>query len=211
VSRLFRVREQIGDRSTNAAASLGTLRAATGRRGDPMTTTEGATTTRALDRRTGIAGLVFFVLFVIGWLVGGDRPDYDAPDAEWTSWFEDDDNRIGSIAAMFTLALSAMAFVPFLTGVLRRVRAVTDAEGLPMIALGAGLIFSATTIVAAVAVHQVAAAIEFGGDYPVPGADVLRQAEQLGFGIGLLGGGWAAALCVAAISWAARGTVSLPA
>jgi len=174
------------------------------------------TATRALDRRTGIAGLVFVVLFVVGWMVGGGTPDYDAPDEEWVNWFADEDNTLSAVAGMFTLALSAVVFVPFLTGLLRRVRrAVTDAEGLPMIALAAGILFSATTVIAAVAINQVAAAIELGGggggDYPIPGADVLRQAEQLGFNIGLLGGGWAAALCVAAVSWSARGTSSLPA
>ena len=173
------------------------------------------TAARGLDRRTGIAGLVFVVLFVLGWTVGGGTPDYDAPDEEWVRWFADDDNTLPAVAGMFTLALSAVAFVPFLTGLLRRVRrAVTDAEGLPMIGLAAGIIFSTTTIIAAVAINQVAAALEFaggGGDYPIPGADVLRQSEQLGFGVGLIGGGWAAALCVAAISWSARGTTSLPA
>jgi hypothetical protein len=53
--------------------------------------------------------------------------------------------------------------------------------------------------------------VAFGGsDYPIPGADVIRQSEQLGFGIGLLMGGWAAALMIAATSYVAAKTGALP-
>jgi hypothetical protein len=115
---------------------------------------------------------------------------------------------------MFAVALSAIAFVPFLAGLMRRLRRVSrDPEWLPWVAFGSGLLFAAFTLTSAVAINQVSAAIEFGGgggDYPIPGADVLRQSEQLGFGIGLLGGGFAAALLVAATSWTARATGALP-
>lgn len=179
-----------------------------------MTIEQEAGRSRTLDRNTGIAGLVFFVLFVLGWLAGGGTPDYDAPDEEWVAWFSDSDNTRAAVAAMFALAIAAIAFIPFLTGVVRRIRrTAADVEGLPTIALASGIVFTVATLIAAVAVNQVAAAVEFGGgggDYPLPGADVLRQSEQLGFGIGLLGGGLSAALFVAAISWSARGTGILP-
>ena len=36
-------------------------------------------------RWTMVAGIVFAVTFVAGMVLGRDTPDYDDPDAEWTS------------------------------------------------------------------------------------------------------------------------------
>lgn len=159
-----------------------------------------------------IAGIVFFVLFVVGFLISGDTPEYDAGNREWVEWFEDDANTNLQVVGMFLMVASAFALVCFLAVLTRRLR-TTNRPELVNVAIGAGLVLAALIVVAGIAINQVSAAITFGGgggDYPVPRADVLRQSEQLGFGTALLGAGWAAVLLVGATSLAARGTDLLP-
>jgi hypothetical protein len=167
---------------------------------------------RDRDRVAPIAGIVFAVLFVAGWLVGLDTPDYNAGDQAWTEWFEDAGNRGQHIFSAFALTVGALAFVVFLWGLIRRLRRFsTEPDGPTLLVLGAGFLVAAMTILAGVTIAAASAAIEFApNDFPVPSADVLRMIEQLGVGIGLVGGGLSAALFVASSSWGARGTGALP-
>jgi hypothetical protein len=164
------------------------------------------------NRWGAIAGLVFFVLFVVGFLLGGGTPEYDASDREWVEWFEDDGNTNVQVVAMFLMVAAAFALVCFVAVLTRQLRATNRPE-LVNVAIGAGLVLAAMIVIGGIAMNQVSAAITFGGsngDYPIPRADVLRQSEQLGFGAILLGGGWAAVLLVGATSLAVRGTDLLP-
>jgi hypothetical protein len=162
------------------------------------------------NRWGGIAGVVFFVLFVVGMLVSGGTPEYDESDREWVEWFDDSGHQTQQVVSMLILVIAALALVCFLAVLTRRLRATNRPE-LVNIAIGAGLVLAAMLIVGAIGINQVSAALTFGGDdYPIPNADVLRQAEQIGFGVALLGGGWSAALLVGATSLAARGSDLLP-
>jgi uncharacterized membrane protein YhaH (DUF805 family) len=165
--------------------------------------------TEGRNRWGAIAGLVFFVLFVLGFILSGGTPEYDASDREWVEWFEDDGNTDLQVVSMFLLVAAALALLCFLAVLTRRLRATNRPE-LVNLAIGAGLVLAAMIIVGGIAMAQVSAAITFGDDYPIPNADVLRQSEQIGFGVALLGGGWAAALLVGVASLAARGTDLLP-
>lgn len=166
----------------------------------------------APNRWGAIAGLVFVVLFVVGFLLSGNTPEYDASNREWVEWFEDDGNTNLQVVGMFLLVAAAFALVCFVAVLTRQLRA-TDRPELVNVAIGAGLVLAALIVVGGIAMNQVSAAITFGGgdgDYPIPRADVLRQSEQIGFGVTLLGGGWAAVLLVGATSLAVRGTALLP-
>ena len=157
-----------------------------------------------------LSGIVFAIAFVAGVIIGGNTPEYDAPDAEWTEWFDDGGNRALQIVSLFLMVLAALAFVVFITGLVRRVRAEPTAhDGAAQIAHGGGLILAAAVAIGGVAINQISGAIEFG-DLPTPGVDILKAAEQLGYGLVLIVGGWFAALTVAAVSIAARGTTALP-
>jgi hypothetical protein len=70
-------------------------------------------------RLLGLTGVVFAVLFVIGWFAsGGDAPDYGAPDQAWTDWADDTQwkSRIGA----FAMLLAGFVFLHF-AGTLRSV------------------------------------------------------------------------------------------
>jgi hypothetical protein len=163
-------------------------------------------------RAAAIAGIVYVVLFVAGFLVSGTTPDYDEPDREWVEWFEDDGHRAQQVIGAFISVAAAFVFLVFLGGLWRRLRRLApDAQLLPTISLGAGLVFVALSIASHIAFTAVSAAITFTGeDFPVPNADVLRTMEQFGIGLGLLGSGWAAAVFVFTAALTARSSVALP-
>jgi hypothetical protein len=115
------------------------------------------------------------------------------------------------IVSAFLLVLAAVALVIFLALVVRQLRAARpDRDVTAQVVFGGGLVLAAAIAFGGIAMAQMSAAIEIG-DIPIPSADVLRTAEQLGFGLLLVAGGLFAALTVAAVSFGARGTGLLPA
>lgn len=183
------------------------------------TATDNSTNTADLGRSghssglvTTGAGLAFAVLYV-GGLVISATPDYTAPDEEWASWFADSGNRTIQLVSLFALVAASLCFVVFLAGLVHRLGGLRSPDPWSLVLVAAGVLFVAGTAVGAVGLNQISAAITFGGgpdEYPIPGADVLRQSEQIGFGVALVVGGWAAALTVFATSLVGRRTPGFP-
>ena len=66
----------------------------------------------ATSRPLALSGVVFAVLFLIGWFAsGGDAPDYGAADQDWTNWA--DDNQWKSRIAAFAMLLAGFVFLHF--------------------------------------------------------------------------------------------------
>lgn len=64
------------------------------------------------QRFMALSGIVFAVLFVIGWFAsGGDAPDYSATDQDWVQWA--DDNHWKSRIGAFAMLLAAFVFLHF--------------------------------------------------------------------------------------------------
>jgi hypothetical protein len=71
------------------------------------------------QRLLALSGVVFAVLFLVGWFAsGGDAPDYAAADQEWTEWA--DDNRWKSRIGAFAMLLAGFVFLHF-AGTIRSV------------------------------------------------------------------------------------------
>jgi hypothetical protein len=67
---------------------------------------------RATSRSLALSGVLFALLFLIGWFVsGGDAPDYGAPDQDWTNWA--DDNQWKSRVGAFAMLLAGFVFLHF--------------------------------------------------------------------------------------------------
>lgn len=67
---------------------------------------------RSWQRLLALSGVVFAVLFVIGWFAsGGDAPDYGASDQAWTNWA--DDNQWKSRIGAFAMLLAGFVFLHF--------------------------------------------------------------------------------------------------
>jgi magnesium-transporting ATPase (P-type) len=161
-----------------------------------MAATSVGDTRRGL-RWGGIAGIVFAVLFVVGFLFVADTPEGDESNAEWVRHFADSDNRRMIIIGVIVWALAVLAFLVFL-GVLReRLRSASPgAEWISTVAFASGLVFVAMLAAAGLGAGSVAASVEFS-DAPVPrDADVLRTFDSLGFGALLLFGSATAGLLI---------------
>jgi uncharacterized protein DUF4386 len=77
------------------------------------------------QRLAALSGIVFAVLFVVGFLISGsDAPDYSAADQVWTNWAHDNEVK-GRIGALLTL-LAAFAFLHF-AAMIRGVLGSTEA------------------------------------------------------------------------------------
>jgi hypothetical protein len=64
------------------------------------------------QRLLALSGVVFGVLFVVGWFAsGGDAPDYGASDQDWTNWA--DDNQWKSRIGAFAMLLAGFVFLHF--------------------------------------------------------------------------------------------------
>ena len=73
----------------------------------------------AWQRLLALSGVVFAVLFLVGWFAsGGDAPDYAAGDQEWTEWAKDNEwrSRVGA----FAMLLAGFVFLHFV-GTIRSV------------------------------------------------------------------------------------------
>lgn len=67
---------------------------------------------RTTDRLLALSGVVFAVLFLIGWFAsGGNSPDYRAADQAWIDWA--DDNQSGSRIGAFAMLLAGFVFLHF--------------------------------------------------------------------------------------------------
>jgi hypothetical protein len=67
---------------------------------------------RATSRSLALSGVLFALLFLIGWFVsGGDAPDHGAPDQDWTNWA--DDNQWKSRVGAFAMLLAGFVFLHF--------------------------------------------------------------------------------------------------
>ena len=66
----------------------------------------------------GISGIVFVVLFVVGFLMTTDTPDGNASNREWLKYFRDSGNRRMLVIGALIFAVALLGFLVFL-GVLR--------------------------------------------------------------------------------------------
>lgn len=77
------------------------------------------------QRLLALSGVVFAVLFLVGWFAsGGDAPDYLAGDQAWTEWAKDNEwrSRIGA----FAMLLAGFVFLHFV-GTIRSVLGTAEA------------------------------------------------------------------------------------
>jgi hypothetical protein len=156
------------------------------------------------------AGFAFAVLLVVRFVAFLDTPDSDAPASEWTEYFQDSGHRTQSLVGTYLMVLAGLAFAWFLFWLCGRLREVEGPSGfLTRVTFGSGLLFVAMVFASAVAMGTVAAGVEFA-DTPVPDGEFARQFEGLGFGMLLVGGCFAAGVCVAAASLVGLRTRALP-
>ena len=147
------------------------------------------------QRLLALSGIVFAVLFVVGFLIsGGDTPDSTAADQQWTTWAEGNELK-GRIGAFLTL-IAGVVFLHF-GGMIRSVLGSTEATVRGSVQLArvafAGALIGITGIT--MAVTMIAGASADGADAnPV----VIRAVASATVGPFLVGAMGFAALLAAA-------------
>lgn len=174
-----------------------------------MTTTT-TLATSAAARFAGWAGIGFAVAFVAGFVLVAQVPAYDAPDADWVDWVENDN--VLTVAGTMLLTAAGLLLMAFITSLADYVRGAADAGDDHRIAVlrGAGTMAGVILVVAALAGGAMSAAVTFAPDFEAPGAELIRSLDQLSLGLLLVGTGWSMAVTVAVASRTGRRSATLP-
>lgn len=99
-----------------------------------------------------LSGIVYVVLFIIGFSLAEGSPQASDPDSDFVSYYADSGNRTQEIVAFFLIVLAALAFLKFVAHLRGRLKAVeSEPHSLSTLAFGAG-IASATLLMAAVSI-----------------------------------------------------------
>jgi hypothetical protein len=158
--------------------------------------------TSQVERWAPIGGIAFVALMVVGSFLIFDVPEADAPEQEIADYLADSDNLSRNIMGGYLWGIGAVAFLWFLTRLrsdLRRAEGGTGA--LTTLVFGAGVVFAAVWLVSAAITASVAFAVELN-DAPVSDPDLVRVLPSMGGLVLLLGGGFAGALLLLAVSGA---------
>jgi len=162
------------------------------------------------DRWAPIAGIVFVVLFIFGLILIADIPDADASEREIADYLADSAAHVRNIIGLYLWVLAGVSFLWFvahLQGVLRQ--SESGPGTLSSLGFGAGVAFSVLLMASGVARAAVAAAIELE-DATEPAPDFVRMLPQLGYGMLLIGGGFATIVLIVSTSILALETAVLP-
>lgn len=165
-------------------------------------------TVPSVDRRGAVAAFAFAALYVVGLLLVASTPDYSVSDGEYEAWFEDGANRAGQLIGVIALVLAGFCFLPLSRAVSDWVRRGRDsAERTFDVVLAA--IFTTLVTVGVLITGHGSVAVEIG-DTPIPGADVVRSGEQVGYGLVLFAASLVAAWLIGRLAITARRTHSAP-
>lgn len=132
------------------------------------------------DRWSPASGIIFVVLFVVGFVVIGDYPTVADPAEDYATFYTDERGRIlaGAIIAAFAL----YAFILFVAALAGRVRALGEPRLTAMIVVGgtafAALILAVVGFYAAIA-HSVAEEVD---------PDVVKALDTFASGLDVVSG-----------------------
>lgn len=142
------------------------------------------------ERWWGLGGIVFVVLFLIGFALVGNSGDTGE---EMVAFF--DENRVRTIVAFFFLAAAAIAYLPFVAGV-RSVLALAEPEPRPLTALAfAGGV--ATSVLLVVGAAPFAALSDTAREAGEGSADAFALLGSLAYPLLTIGIGFSSLLALA--------------
>jgi hypothetical protein len=148
-------------------------------------------------------GIVFVVLFVVGFLVIPTPSDTN--DAKWDTWWDDSGRRVGAVIGAYLMVLGLLAFVWFMWGLVHRFR---DGAGM---AITFGSLFVGMVLVSVLIRAALPGGKQFGGqDLPQQIRDWSMQMNNIGFGIMLVPGALSAGAFAGVVSYLSRRDAVLP-
>jgi hypothetical protein len=144
------------------------------------------------------AGLAYVVFFIASLMVSNPPAD-NASDHKWIASYTGHGKQFGHLATGVLLLLAGLALMTFLVALWRRIAFAHPAEVPSRLPVAA----AATAAALMGAGGMVMAYISGGeliGSYPLPGADLLRMSNDLGFALAGVAGSLAAGVAVATLS-----------
>jgi hypothetical protein len=149
-----------------------------------------------------LSGVGFVVFFAASVVVSSPPADTES-DQAWIANYTGTASQIGHLATGICLVLAAISLLTFLTVVWGRIAAARrpgTLHPLPLVAAGTS---AACIAVGGVLMGGISGDLLVGGG-PVPGADLLRFGNEMGFGMVALAGMSMAAVSIAGMSVQAR-------
>lgn len=144
------------------------------------------------------AGIGYAVCFV-GSVMVSSPPADKASDHAWVVAYTGRSAQLGHLATGFLLLLAGLSLMTFLVGLWRRIGQADPARSLSPVPVAAAAVAAACMGTGGMLMGFVSGG-ELMGSYPLPGADVLRMSNDLGFALAGVAGSWAAGLAVAVLS-----------
>lgn len=145
-------------------------------------------------------GIGFAVLFVASVVVSNPPAD-NASNATWIANYTGTAEQVRHLATGILLVLAGLCFAAFVTALWRRIQAASPSIGpLPLVTVAA----AAGCMAAGGVVQAFVSGSELVGRYPLPGADILRLGNDLGFALVGVAGMLAAAVTVGCVSLQGR-------
>jgi hypothetical protein len=142
---------------------------------------------------------VAYVIFFVASLIVSNPPADNASDHKWIANYTGHSKQFGHLLTGILLLLAGLALMTFLVALWRRIAAAHPAEMVSRLPVAA----AATTAALMGAGGMVMAYISGGeliGHYPLPGADLLRMSNDLGFALAGVAGSLSAGVAVATLS-----------
>jgi hypothetical protein len=157
-----------------------------------------AVQSRPWKRWEPLTGIAFVVLFILSTVVS-NVPAATAGDRDWVAAYTGGGNQAGHFATGICLVLAGLCLLSFQTMLWTRIAVAhrpLPVSPLPLVAAGV----AAACMGAGGVLMGVISASALLGSGPVPSADVLRMANDTGFGMVALAGMMATALSVAGVT-----------
>ncbi len=156
-------------------------------------------TTGRIDRVLPLAGVLFTVIFAIGFLTSGDTPDSDSPGAKVVEHYDDS----GKIYfGVIMLLLAGIVFM-FFAAVLRRHLAASGPEWLATVVFGGAVVYAAGL---GIFLSSQVALAEAADANQAAAAEALNVIDNNNFGPAVIG----LAVVLLASAWHVLSTRSLP-
>ena len=155
--------------------------------------------TGRIERLLPLAGVLFTVIFAVGFLTSGDTPDSDSPGAKVVEHY-DDSGKI--FFGVIMLLLAGIVFM-FFAGVLRRHLAALGPEWLATVVFGGAVVYAAGL---GVFLSSQVALAEAADANQAAAAETLNVIDNNNFGPAVIG----LAVVLLASAWHVLSTRSLP-
>jgi hypothetical protein len=158
--------------------------------------------TGAWSRWAPLSG-IGFVVFFLGSVFASNPPANDAPDSDWIASYADKAHQASHLVTGYCLVFAGLCLMTLFATLWMRIAAAGGPGRPSPLPLLSAAVSAACIAAGGVVMAFVGGAMIFGGLH-TPGADVLRLANDLGFGLVGVAGMLAAALTVVILSVQAR-------